>query len=551
MLVAVVAALLSTGLFGLPLGGVAAQFFLDAERNDAERAAQAAAVGAAADLARGQRPSELEGGDESVVLGLYGQDGALLVGDGPRRADATVDAALRGTVSSDSDVRGSLVVAVPVTDGDRSTVAAVAATTGYAEVRWQIIGTWAVMLAIALAALAIALALAQRQARRLAAPLEELSAAAQRLGEGDFSVRARASGIPEIDAASASLGTTAGRLGVLVRQERQLAAHASHQLRTPLTALRLVLETAADQSPQVQTEAVVTALEAADRLERTIDDLLLLAHDDDPAPDRLDLAVLVGEAAATASLGLRAAGRALAVDVGRDLPDALGSAAAVRQVLAVLLDNATVHGAGTVSITVREASGALAVDVGDRGRGVADASMPFAGHAAHARRESRAGTDSGGIGLGLARTLAEDQGGRLVLTRARPAVFTLLLPTDAEPDGSVREAGGRAAGAALLGRAAAGGRQAAVTGARTVVAQGRAVAAQAPAAALRGSAAPARALAAGRRAAARAAARGGAVVASVGSATAGRARRGAGACRAVVVAVRRGARRDRSRPADD
>lgn len=438
MVVAVVAALLSTGLFGLPLGGVAAQFFLDAERNDVERAAQAAAVGAAADLAHGQAPSRLEAEDDSVVLGLYGQDGALVVGDGPRRAGATIDAALGGTVSTDSDVRGSLVVAVPVTDG-RRVVAAVVATTGYAEVRWQIIGTWAVMLAIAAAALAIALVLAQRQARRLAAPLEELSAAAQRLGEGDFSVRAHTSGIPEIDAASASLGTTAGRLGMLVRGERELAAHASHQLRTPLTALRLVLETAADQGPRARAEAVVTALEAADRLERTIDDLLALAHDDHPVPDHLDLAALVREAAATASLGLVAAGRDLEVDVGRDLPDALGSAAAVRQVLAVLLDNATVHGAGTVTIAVRETSGALAVDVGDRGDGVADAPTVFAGRDARAR--SRGGVAGSGIGLGLARTLAEDQGGRLVLTRARPPVFTLLLPVDERTTGADRSAG--------------------------------------------------------------------------------------------------------------
>lgn len=442
VLVAVVAALLATSLFGLPLAVGVSQFFLDRERGDLERAAQAAAVGAAADLAVEKPPSTLEGDDENITLGLYRErDGSLIAGHGPGQADATVDGALGGTVTSDDDALGSLVVAVPVTDG-RRVVAAVAASTDYAEVRWQIVGTWAVMLAIALAALAVALALAQRQARRLAAPLEELSAAAQRLGDGDFSVRAHASGIPEIDAASASLGSTAGRLGVLVGQERKLAAHASHQLRTPLTALRLVLETALDQGPEVRQEAVATALEAADRLERTISDLMHLAHDE-RAQDHLtlppaDLVALVHDAAAAARTGLDPAGRALSVAVQDGLPAAAVSSSAVRQVLAVLLDNATVHGGGAVTITVRDAGGALALDVADEGEGVDDPGVLFS-----ARPSPRPGQgDVSGIGLGLARTLAEGQGGRLVLSRVRPPVFTLLLPAEAGEDVGV---GGHAA----------------------------------------------------------------------------------------------------------
>lgn len=432
VLVAVVAALLATALFGLPLAIGVSQFFLDRERGDLERTAQAAAVGAAADLARRQVPSSLDGGDDGVTLGLYREeDGSLIAGQrAPRSADAVVAGALRGKVTSKDDVRGSLVVAVPVTDGHRGVKGAVVVSTGYAEVRWQIVGTWAVMLALALAALAVALALAQRQARRLAAPLEELSSAAQRLGDGDFSVRAATSGIREIDAVSASLGATAGRLGVLVRQERDLAAHASHQLRTPLTALRLVLESALDQGPEVRQEAVATALEAADRLERTIADLLHLAHDE-RAQDRrslpsADLVALVHDAAVAARTGLGPAGRTLAVVVQDGLPAAAASSAAVRQVLGVLLDNATVHGGGAVTITVRDAGGALALDVTDEGEGVRDPGVLFS-----ARPSPRPGQgDGSGIGLGLARTLAEGQGGRLVLSRVRPPVFTLLLPAE-------------------------------------------------------------------------------------------------------------------------
>jgi signal transduction histidine kinase len=97
------------------------------------------------------------------------------------------------------------------------------------------------------------------------------------------------------------------------------------------------------------------------------------------------------------------------------------SAAAVRQVLAVLVDNATTHGDGTVTITVRDAAEAVAIDVSDEGPGVeVSESVLFA------RQVQTANTH--GIGLALARRLAEAEHGRLGLTRSSPPVFTLLLP---------------------------------------------------------------------------------------------------------------------------
>lgn len=467
--VAVVTALLATLVFGVPLGVFAAQFFLDRERGYVEGVAESAAVSVAADLASGGIPPALSSADPEVGLALYGADGSLASGRGPEAARASVRDALAGRLTTDSDAGGYLVVAVPVTDGTR-VVGVVLASTGYAEVRWQIVGSWAVMLGFAVGAVVSAGLLARRLARRLAEPLEALSSAAQRLGDGDFSVRARASGIREIDAVSSSLGMTAVRLDDLVRRERELAANASHQLRTPLTALRLVLETAVDQPPPVQARALETAIEAADRLERTIADLLQLAHDDARSRDTLDLAQLVAEAAAAVSLGLAGVDRPLSVHVEEDLPVVTGSSAAVRQVLGVLLDNASVHGAGAVSIHVREASGAVAIDVGDEGDGVPDPSALFADR--RPPRDADRSGGPGGIGLGLARALGEDQGGRLSLSRASPPVFTLLLPV--EGDGTPAAPRAPGASAALVRRAAAGGRQVALTG-RQVLAHGRTV----------------------------------------------------------------------------
>src|SRR5437763_1348213 len=128
-----------------------------------------------------------------------------------------------------------------------------------------------------------------------AAPLEDLSRTAQMLGGGDFSVRARPTGIPEIDSAGESLNTTAARLGELVRRERAFSADASHQLRTPLTGLRLGLETAMDSPGADLRTAMGAAIDAADRLERTIEDLLTLRRDPPRDTMPLDVAELTRE----------------------------------------------------------------------------------------------------------------------------------------------------------------------------------------------------------------------------------------------------------------
>ena len=119
---------------------------------------------------------------------------------------------------------------------------------------------------------------ARSLAGRVIRPIEHIARASQALGDGEFEVRTTPSGIPELDRAGAALNQTAKRLQDLIRRERNLAANASHQLRTPLTGLRMVLEGALT-APNADLRGILAqAIERTDQLDLTIDQLIVLGR---------------------------------------------------------------------------------------------------------------------------------------------------------------------------------------------------------------------------------------------------------------------------------
>jgi signal transduction histidine kinase len=429
---AVLASVLATCLFAVPLGAAVLDRLLGKERGHLVRLASEVSIDIAGEVEEGSPidPDELTGvGDdgEDVTAAVFDEDGRRLAGPAPDRGFDVLDSALHGTVRSATD-GDLLVAAVPVTHGDE-VIGAVLVTEARNDVVGEVALIWAGMAGLGAAAVTVAWLVGRRQARRLAEPLEDLERRARRLGDGDFSVRTRRGGIAEIDAVGAALDATAIRLDDLLARERAFSADASHQLRTPLAGLRLRLEAALECTDQDPRPAIAASLVDADRLEAIIDELLTLARAGQAGQaDQIDLQALLGELSPEWGARLALTGRDLEVRIDPQTPDPHASAAAVRQVLAVLVDNATEHGGGTVTVAVREASGAVAVDVSDEGPGVQEApGLLFT------ERTDR--HDGHGIGLGLARRLAEGEQGRLGLTRAAPPVFTLLLPpaSAAEP----------------------------------------------------------------------------------------------------------------------
>ncbi|MEV4365045.1 HAMP domain-containing sensor histidine kinase [Nonomuraea sp. NPDC049625] len=350
-----------------------------------------------------------------LAIGGYNVTGARLFGDGPAHSRLTVSSK-DGRVH-DAVEGGFLAVSAPV-PSDEGTAVVIRVATPNAQVEERVHEAWLLLGGLALIVIALAAGAAVRQSARLAAPLERLTTAAQALGGGDFSVRASPSGLREADQAGQALESTARRLGAVLSRERAFSADVSHQLRTGLTGLLLGLESALSRPGADLVPAVRAALSRGERLQEVIDDLVRLSRDSRVPAEHLDVGGLMEEVRQEWHGPLAEHGRRLTITVEPELPPATAQPAAVRQILRVLVDNAVRHGHGEVAVTVSDVGPGLAIEVGDHGTGVAEGVDPFV----------RSSGDSHGIGLALARSLAEAEGGRLVLSRARPPLFSLLLP---------------------------------------------------------------------------------------------------------------------------
>jgi signal transduction histidine kinase len=265
-------------------------------------------------------------------------------------------------------------------------------------------------------------------ARKLTLPLRHVAARAARLGAGDFRNDDRRHGVAELDLVSEALDTSAGALAQLVQRERELVGDVSHQLRSRLTALQLRLEALADHDEPDTAAEAGAALEQAERLAEVLDELLAAARaarsvDAEPLDLRAELSAIAEEWREP----LRGEGRALRVRVPEGML-ARATPGRLREAIGVLLDNALRHGEGQVVLSARSDEGAIVVEVSDGGSGVPDEL------ASHIFERGVSGGGSTGVGLALARALVDADGGRLELSTARPATFSVFLPVPKAQD---------------------------------------------------------------------------------------------------------------------
>lgn len=398
-------ALTAIVLLGVPLAFVLDRLAREATINRLERSAAAVAVAIEPIVREGDEPdTELLAqltppGDQTVVHTVDG--GRIQVGA------QTTSPSLSVVTNAGAGTTVELIApATPVTDIVRRSVLTLAA--------------------VAAVGLALALVLATVQARRLTRPIEELARAAQRLGSGDFSARPPRSGIAELDALAETLDSSRERIAALVDSERQFSTNASHQLRSALTGLTLRLEELAG-SPVPETRAEADeALDQVARLDATIDELLRLTRTGRAGERRtFDLAALVREHVRDWQPRFRKAQRSIEVRSEGSI-SVHATPGAVGQIVDVLLSNALHHGGGRVAFHIRAEPRGGIMQVSDEGGGVdADAAQ---------RLFERSNRKNGhGIGLPLARQLAQADLGSLELVIPQPPVFRLRLPGPEAP----------------------------------------------------------------------------------------------------------------------
>lgn len=346
-----------------------------------------------------------------------------------------------------SDVRFSadlgfdiMATAVPIVEevegtGDIEVLGAIRLTQTLQESRAAVRRTLLGLAGLGATSLAVALALAWLLADSLARPLRALAATASRFGGGDLGARAGDVGTTtEVAAVAASFDGMARRVERVVRAQREFVADASHQIRTPLTGIKLQLEEA---RTTVEDGAARDAIRAAerevDRLTEIVGRLLTRAGGDGaPVGATVDLRVTADRARARWADRVGRAGRT----IGAEGPTTRVAAAAAEldELADTLIDNALRHGRGRIDLLIDVHDGAGRLRVTDRGAGIRDEDVE------RLLRRYERGPDAGpggtGLGLAIARALVEGAGGTFSIT-ARDGVTTASatfpLATEGQP----------------------------------------------------------------------------------------------------------------------
>jgi signal transduction histidine kinase len=330
---------------------------------------------------------------------------------------------------------------IPTADG--GTVAAVqpspsrgflgriSGTLGFLQSVW-----WQLALA-GLAAATIALVMARFLARGMTQPLRDMAAAARRMEAGDYRVRVETRSRDEVGQLAEAFNRMSAELDGLERLRRDLVANVSHELKTPIAALRAHLENVLDGVERPDPETLQVMLGQSERLGRLVDQLLELSRlESGDVPferEPVDLGSLVEQVLSEIDVARAGLGVALGSRLPANLPPVHADRERIHQVLFNLVDNAVrfTPPGGSVTVSAHRVDGTVEVRVRDTGVGIPAEHLPHVFERFYRVDPARSREDGGtGIGLAIARSVIEAHGGRIRAESepGRGSTFTFDLP---------------------------------------------------------------------------------------------------------------------------
>ncbi len=295
---------------------------------------------------------------------------------------------------------------------------------------------WQFLVASAIAA-ALALLMVRWLARGMTQPLRDMATAARTMEQGDYSQRVETRSRDEVGQLATAFNRMSSELESLEQLRKDLVANVSHELKTPITALRAHLENLLDGVEQPDPETVQVMLAQADRLGRLVDQLLDLSRleSGDVPLDRQPLALEPLVAEVVSEIQVAGSGRGVQVGcvVPPDLPPVWADRERIHQVLFNLLDNAVrfTPAGGRVKVSASRHNGVCEVSVEDTGPGIEPEHLPRLFERFYRADPARSSKQGGtGIGLAIARSVVEAHGGhiRAQSEPGRGSVFTFDLP---------------------------------------------------------------------------------------------------------------------------
>src|SRR5262245_32928151 len=307
---------------------------------------------------------------------------------------------------------------------------------------------WELVLAGVIGA-AIALVIARWVARGMTQPLRDMAQAARRMETGDYSQRVSTESRDEVGQLAVAFNRMSSELESLERLRRDLVANVSHELKTPISALRAHLENLLDGVEEPDPETLQVMLAQSERLGRLVDQLLDLSRlesGDVPLErERVEVAPLVAQVLSEIQVSRPETEVSVSEDLPVDLPAVYADRERVHQVLFNLLDNAVrlTPSGGRVTVTASGHNGSVDVAVAATGPGISAQDLPRVFERFFRVDASRSRDDGGtGIGLAIARSVVEAHGGRIWAESepGRGSTFTFELPAAPAQEGPASRA---------------------------------------------------------------------------------------------------------------